>query len=416
MEKKKLVLIIASGILLISSLIGGIILVKRRQETRRGAVGGNNPICPLPRSWGEFRFNRICEKVGEPNGKDALTEGAGIGYCQMMQDDRGPSNYKHYFKGPEGETFDCTCCPGCDGYTNKLKEWDWAKCVKCKNLDVTWKQDGQRVIIDSVRAKNWWLSMDFSCTDKGRSCGRRKESKCSSGAWEYTTLVNADERIEFKFEVYEAGSSNPIARQISQASCSYNGDPECYVPRDQGNHYSQCTVSNQVIEGIDFEPGKTYKLKAWVRNATLIERLKPGDCPKCGDGWRLYSVCEDTFTPTEGPTETPTPTPTETPTPTPTETPAPNCQCSDLQMYSLNWVLITDYTTLEPGDEVYLAVRGTAGTDYDLEKARFKVNGRPWNESTQRHDDYGFYINWTVSDYGDYLIEAEVYHPACGWK
>ncbi len=148
-----------------------------------------------------------------------------------------------------------------------------------------------------------------------------------------------------------------------------------------------------------------------------------------------------TQTPTPTRTQTPTPTPTPpkdtgtptppkdtgTPTPTPpkdtgTPTPVYGCQCTTAEIYDKNWNLIVNRQSgllVDPSriynQEVYLVVRGSTDHPTGISKARFRVNGGTWMETTNKNDK-GFYLPYTFTDYGNFRVEAEVYNSHFGWK
>lgn len=117
------------------------------------------------------------------------------------------------------------------------------------------------------------------------------------------------------------------------------------------------------------------------------------------------------FKPNCGSRPTNTPTPTNSPTPTPVY----SCECTTVKMYDQNWNQITDFSSLSPGDQVYLTVSGTTDHPQGLTRGRIRVNGGAWQETTEKHNGE-FYISFTIPDYGDYEIEGQVYNPALGWR
>jgi len=92
-----------------------------------------------------------------------------------------------------------------------------------------------------------------------------------------------------------------------------------------------------------------------------------------------------------------------------------SCRCDQVKMYNLDWQPITDYSSLAPGDEVYLTVSGTTDHPDGLTKGRIKVNNGSWQETTQKHGNE-FYISFTIPNYGSYRVEGQVYNPLFGWK
>lgn len=93
------------------------------------------------------------------------------------------------------------------------------------------------------------------------------------------------------------------------------------------------------------------------------------------------------------------------PSDNPTSTPVPVVHnCTYLKIFKDN-VQVTP-STLKPGDSVTLAVKG-GGTPT---KARFRVNGSAWQESTTKNGSGEFTRTYTVPDnVTEFVIEAEVF-------
>ncbi|MBI5018984.1 hypothetical protein HZB58_01800 [Candidatus Gottesmanbacteria bacterium] len=92
---------------------------------------------------------------------------------------------------------------------------------------------------------------------------------------------------------------------------------------------------------------------------------------------------------------------TATPTPTTGITPV----CQNIKLYK-DGVQVTDLTTLRPGDEVVLAVKGNLNPT----KAHFRVNGGAWNETTTKNGSNEFTWGYTIIDgVTDFVIEGEVF-------
>lgn len=114
-----------------------------------------------------------------------------------------------------------------------------------------------------------------------------------------------------------------------------------------------------------------------------------------------------TPTPTVSPTATLSPTSTFTPTATPTDTPTPTNlvggQCLAIRVY-YNGVAINPFS-LRAGDTIELAVSGTNAT-----KARIRVNGGVWTETTQKNTTNEYYITYTLPlNIFEFTVEAEVF-------
>lgn len=100
----------------------------------------------------------------------------------------------------------------------------------------------------------------------------------------------------------------------------------------------------------------------------------------------------------------------ETPTP-----PSFTLACTTIKAYKTDWSPITNLNTITIGQTVYFATNGATNEPGGLTKARFRINGGSWQETTNKHDGE-FYIQYTVPAAGSYLIESMVFNPTLGWK
>lgn len=71
----------------------------------------------------------------------------------------------------------------------------------------------------------------------------------------------------------------------------------------------------------------------------------------------------------------------------------------------------SDLSRLRPGDEVKILI---SATGVDLSKARFRVNGSPWQEVTNKEGN-NFIGNYILDAQSKFTIEAEVYNKEKGW-
>lgn len=99
-----------------------------------------------------------------------------------------------------------------------------------------------------------------------------------------------------------------------------------------------------------------------------------------------------------------------TPIPTPTSTPIIG-QCSDITIYKNN-VVVTDMSSLKPGDVIIIGVQGVNGT-----QARVRYNGSAFEVITTKNAQGEFRANpFTVpNDKSSIVIEAEVFVNGA-WK
>lgn len=100
---------------------------------------------------------------------------------------------------------------------------------------------------------------------------------------------------------------------------------------------------------------------------------------------------------------------------TATAPPSYSAQCRDSKrVYDTNWNQITNLASLKPGQTVYFTVSGETTHPQGLTKARFKINGGTWQETTNKHGN-DFYIQYTLPSLGSYKVEAMVFNPVLGW-
>lgn len=102
-----------------------------------------------------------------------------------------------------------------------------------------------------------------------------------------------------------------------------------------------------------------------------------------------------------GPTNPPTRPPGENPTNTPIpQTPV----CQNIKIYKDGTQVSPD--TLRAGDVVVLAVKGSMSP----EKARFRVNGSAWTQTTEQNGSGEYTLEYTIPEgIADFVIEGEVY-------
>jgi len=149
----------------------------------------------------------------------------------------------------------------------------------------------------------------------------------------------------------------------------------------------------------------------------------PENCGSCQvdiDGygvrkWENSGCGSPTGTPTPSPTITPSPTPKPTSTPTPTPPPSEySTSCQTCKAYNEDWNEIKDLSSINVGQTIYLATKGSTTHPEGLTKAKFRVNAGAWQETTAKHEDM-FYISYQIDSAGTYKVEAMVYNPTLGW-
>ena len=136
----------------------------------------------------------------------------------------------------------------------------------------------------------------------------------------------------------------------------------------------------------------------------------------CGSPTNTPPAPTPTATPPTQLTPTPTTTPNPTGTPQPTATPTQpgyTASCLTCKAYDTNWNQITP-SSIQLNQTVYFATQGSTNHPQGITKARFRINGGTWQETTNKHGGL-FYIQFTVSSPGSYTVESMVYNPVMGW-
>lgn len=124
-------------------------------------------------------------------------------------------------------------------------------------------------------------------------------------------------------------------------------------------------------------------------------------CPVCGIGSGQMFISKFNQGSCGGGGNTPNPTPT---------TPVTSFQCQSIKIYK-NGAVFTDYSSLRAGDQITIAVVGATAT-----KARIRVNGAAWTETSTKNASGEFTLNYTIaSGVTSFTFEAEVYRNGV-WK
>ena len=395
MFKKKNIFFILSAVLLLTSLIGGVILVQQRQETRRGAT--HNCYCMLsgscvPRTFQTQTCSEGCSALGgsvctptspptEPP-SNGITEACGCGgwhegWCDANACNDDPDN----------------CCGGeC-----------MSGLVKCTTLGRC-----QRA--------------DENCPG-GTECDPSVDCEVGCSGTPPTAYANCNEDCAAQTRAMDVCRGKQTGANCQKCSgCSTNGE-NCDIPC----HCCEGKPLDDACWGKCYEKGPGYNPQEGdysnapyfqgsydcrnTQSDVLVEGQHIWNC-RWEDG-RTWWECSET--PTNTPTPTATPTSTPTSTPTPTVTPVYSCDCLELRMYDLDWNLITDYSLLLPESEVYLAVTGETDHPAGIVRARFRINGGEWQETTDQNNNDEFYIDFQIPDYGDYTVEAQIFTPDLGW-
>lgn len=381
---KKIVLLIIGGVLLTSSLVGALYLVKQRQETRRGAVGCNG--CP----------DGTCESGGA-----CISSGghACNGTTRYTCDPSKPCGSQ--WVNPEPDHPDCGGSGGGDGSSGE------GGCDEEGNEGTLGAGCCEDVNDGHLYCKNGLECCQGSCHNPDDAVCDAEGTSCSGSCDKNGCSNDCPSRWPVSF--YCRGRSHSacgdqhstfLGNGVPAGSIKYG---ESITVEKDGNETtisSWCTTVQADSNAPDGE-------------AIVVFIGDYGDYCVEGTGCNPDNLDWDCTRPTNTPTNTPTPTPTNTPTPT--ATPVYECDCLTLKMYNQDWELITDYSQLKPGDEVYLLVTGETNHPLGITKARFKVNEQAWQESQQKHQG-NIYWEFEIPDYGNYSVEAQVYNPGLGWR
>lgn len=102
--------------------------------------------------------------------------------------------------------------------------------------------------------------------------------------------------------------------------------------------------------------------------------------------------------------------------------PEETASCVSCTVYDEDWEEV-DLTDINIGQTVYFATLGSSNPDGLITKARFKINGtaddswcdvanlasNDWCEITQKHDTYGYYVQYTIPSASSYRVTSAVY-------
>lgn len=380
---KKPILLILTGILITSSLIGGLILIKQSQEVRKGArtewcchcPDNSCPCCDgCPEHNGDGCYKIIEDDGGDdsPTCGESQCESGGTcyddGYCCATNQDTG----KEYH-----------CCDGT--WVEKGTPCGDAECSGWCN------KDGCGNDCPDV----WPVS--FYCRGRSHSaCGEHHGSFLGYGVPAGT--IKYGENVKVK----KNGEETFISSWCTTVQADSNSPGSEAIVVFIGDNGEYC------VEGTGCDPDDL----DWDCSR-ITPTLTPTSTP----------TPTVTSTPTPTLTETPTPTITETPTPTTTDTPDYQCDCTTIEVWNENFTMkLADRPNgllVDPdlmfNRSVNLVARGSTNHPDGLTKARFRVNGGTWIESTDKNDK-GFYLSHNFGEYGNYKIEAEVYNSHFGWK
>jgi len=195
--------------------------------------------------------------------------------------------------------------------------------------------------------------------------------------------------------VYFVSQSGPIAELRGKAAwdtvyqgCTLNSCPSGYTCHCQNGNACTYTWCERDIEQQCRDQGREYCVNGYNGNAKTCcypgYSCGPGGVGCYQDGGDDNGDDDDTVEPT------------------PTASIVPVCQ--NIKIYK-GATQVTP-STLLPGDVVTLAVKGNLSPT----KARFRINGGAWQETTTKNASNEFTLSYTIPDgVPDFVIEGEVF-------
>lgn len=166
----------------------------------------------------------------------------------------------------------------------------------------------------------------------------------------------------------------------------------------------QCPATTSQCSGADLTQIRTAQEVANQHRILWVSRDSGVECRGGGGGGTPTPP-----PPTRPPSSSPTPTRVNTPTPTRVNTPTPTLppiisQCNSIKIYK-NGQVVSNPSTLRPGDRVVLAVAGGNAT-----KGRIRVNGGAFTETTTKNTAGEYIVNYTIAqNVTRFVIEAEIF-------
>lgn len=201
------------------------------------------------------------------------------------------------------------------------------------------------------------------------------------------------------------GKKPPTTNPCTETGCDV-GD---YYSTEPG---SSCSVThywcrNVLPESQDCLDGPLYS----IVQSSFFEK-------DCGTEQIIVS-CKDVFPQWDGRTvsmrydnpcaETPSPTPVSLP-------PGIVCDCVEIRVYDTQWKRIYDFSSLEPGDQVFLSILGITARG-SIDKARFTINETEIIETELKKPNTNeYYLEYTIPEnIKNFHIKGEIYHTEFGW-
>lgn len=236
-----------------------------------------------------------------------------------------------------------------------------------------------------------WFSRSGTCTGDQGLCAIVKNGACTNGVVDVDTNPKGD-----AWKCDDKGCR--ITSNISKT---------CFVEK-----YT-CNSAKQDQACLDNPSGPTNS-QSFDTSTSLCGQVQQIDVV-CNGAYResrtkIMESCQSKDQPPKSPTPSPSPSPS----------PSPLATCSQVQVYSSKWTLLSsaDYASYQAGDKLYLCVTGSSNTGQFI-KAEFTVNSitRPEVTFTKPDNNQYFCDLYTIPDNTySFRFSARIYNTTLGWR
>lgn len=374
-KKLKVALIVFALFLLFASVPTAVYLVRQNQEVRKEATG-----CDATHTEGQCDCN-----WGECKGVSW--------HCN------GESWYNVYDSACNGSCTNCNVEPTQEPIPSRTPACGQACCGSIP-AEKGGGTCGECRSWESCSVSNGGCPSGKSCCSN-RGCAN--DSDCCSGKCQGGTCTGAG---SLECHADETGvtivnnTGSPVSGNVSFFT-SWCGGTTCFCSGQKRNQTINLGISDAN--------------KTW--HSGIVGNGPPGQCSWQSDVEFVGCSNADHGCVAGCAGVTPTPTPITTATPTPVATATPpiyTVACEYCRIYDSSWVRIIDFSNIRVGQAVYFATSGTTTQPQGITKARFRINGGVWQETTNTHEGK-FYIQYTVPSATTYTVESMVYNPTLGW-
>ncbi len=222
--------------------------------------------------------------------------------------------------------------------------------------------------------------------------------RCNDGDWNYCCW---DEDHDNTCDICARGPGPGV-------NCDESGDCISLSGLMPGDTVKFCKFYSNSNVSCPYSTGSLDCSNVTVPPSGSITRCIPDG--KCGqleaDGY--CGVCKETGCgggppPSEPPEESPPPS-----------VPPETALCEYCKVFDEDWNEITDFSTITVNQTIYLATRGATGNPKGITKARFRINGGDWIETTSKHGNR-FYIQYIILEANTYTVQSMIFNPDLGW-